>query len=292
MFFSLLSQGQSYFPFPDSNAVWRENYIYQYVSQNQYRFGIIGDTVLNTLTYHKLYLQNNCLNDTNFTAANSTLVGAIREDNFKRVFFYNIFGGLYGEQDSIYKLYDFAVNVGDTIRFNNNGFFLQNYTVVDSIDSVYIYNQYRKQYHLRNDDWIEGIGSLRSLLSTVTPLPTCICQWENVCFEQNSITYYLNPPYLDCYIMDFGIDDATLNSKQIGFYPNPVSDYAMLDLSKLDQKIDRIEFYNVLGKRVKFIDVPDNNIVEFRQGMLLPGIYFYSLANGGKHPYVGKLIVE
>jgi len=202
IFLSYCSFGQNYHKFPVSNAIWSELHTWDDGFKNKhYQYGIFGDTIINTLLFHKLYIENNSVPDTIMTINNSSLIGAIREDSLKKIYFYNISCSSV-PTDSIYKLYDFSLNVGDTIKFNNHTYsFPYSYFVVDSIASVMVDKQYRKQYFFSesDDSWIEGIGSIRSLLSTITPYPTCYCVYEMICYKNNDTIFYVNPNYNNCY---------------------------------------------------------------------------------------------
>jgi len=290
IFLSSLSFGQTYFSFPDSGAIWREHY-YDYDSQDHYQFGILGDTVLQTLLYHKLYYQQSCLNDTAITSTNALLIGAIREDSLKRVFFYDL-GFWGGAVDSIYKLYDFSAQVGDTIKFNPYYSGIFPYLILDSIDSVWAYDHYRKRYHLQQETWIEGIGSLRSLLSGVMGYPTCFCVWENVCFKEQNITYYLNPPFLDCYDMTYGVYDNNKPEEKIRVYPNPITSLGTIDFSELSYQPAMLEVFNILGEKVREYKVTENKKIIIDRTEYNSGLYIYKLTTMDRISLNGKFLIE
>ena len=255
------AKAQQYIPFPDSNAIWREHYTDNQGTNNHYQLGIIGDTIINSLLYHKIYYEPNCLSDTILTKHNSILIGGIREDSLRRIFFYNIDFSDFViwtsvQVDSIYKLYDFSVHVGDTVKFQAPSappVYAFHYLVLDSIDSVFTYNHYRKLYHLSGESWIEGIGSPRSLFSAIIRIPTCYCSWENVCYEFNNITYYLNPPYLDCYDMtENNKEYLNNNTGNITVYPNPTNDKLTIEfLQKSTMEILNIQGQTILQQQLQ-----------------------------------------
>jgi hypothetical protein len=294
MLLSFFSFGQSYFAFPDSDAFWSE-YYYDNYDQAFYQIGIIGDTIIDSLEYHKLYYEDNCHIDTNISVSNAYYIGAIREDSLKRIFFYNHSYGL-AATDSIYKLYDFSAQVGDTIKFEPfNWFYPYAYLVVDTIDSVMVYDHYRKRFHFLNDfgyeTWIEGIGSLRGLLSTITPYPTCFCIWENVCYKYQNTTYYLNPPFLDCYEPYGDVKENNKQEENVNIYPNPANSTLYLEINNRVEAAYHIEIYSVIGLRVVNIPgIKDNCAIDI--GKLSDGIYLLRLINESGKTIEKKFIKE
>ncbi|MCK4920278.1 MAG: T9SS type A sorting domain-containing protein [Bacteroidales bacterium] len=201
-FISPMVEGQDYIPFPTQNASW--NIYLESTCENDsptdtflLRYSILGDTTINEKTYHKLVLEKG---DT----INPTLepIGGIREEG-KKVYFYGQ-GFLRNDPGEELLLYDFNVQIGDTIKHSSDGPWK---SIVLDIDSIQIGDHYRKRYKVDNgwiyhnpDYIIEGIGSvLNGLLGHISDIPTCGTHyWEHVCFRENEQILYLNPNYLDC----------------------------------------------------------------------------------------------
>ncbi|MCK4745997.1 MAG: hypothetical protein KAT15_03140, partial [Bacteroidales bacterium] len=114
------SQEYSYIPFPDSNCIWSEKYTHAWNSGLQptfYTYALFDeDTIINSIVYNQLYL----LYDTVIAKANATYIGAIREDRSHRIYFLgdgHFCGiGTQPNENGEIILYDFSVDVGDTIR--------------------------------------------------------------------------------------------------------------------------------------------------------------------------------
>ena len=254
---SSISNAQQYIHFPDSNAIWTQIYtVNSPYSFGRYEYGMIGDTIINTTVYHKIYQRSVVGNsDTTITPANSTFVGAITEDSLKRVYFIQFDNHFNCTTNINLKLYDFSKQIGDTIFLDT----LQPecstypYMVVDSIDSVFSYNGYLKRFHLNRDTWIEGIGSTRSLFSSIEAYTTCICWEESVCFKQNGITIYMNPYYNTCYppfsnnIPPDGI--KSYKRTEITIYPNPAKDNITIETNTINTE-NRLEILNMIGQTV------------------------------------------
>jgi hypothetical protein len=244
---------QNYHPFPESNAQWSEffqgnysSFAYQNVIQTE-------DTIIGSNVFHKLYRQQ--------VGYNTTCIGAIAEDSNKQIFFYDNVSG--------YKflLYDFSLNINDTIFYPDTilGYYsyFSSYLVVSDIDSIFDGNDYRKRYYVGGDIWFEGIGSINGLLNPITPLLTCYCDWDLVCFSSDSIVY--------CpYDIDNIIDHQIVQSNDIIIYPIPADDYLIIKSVSPGEK--QICLINSLGN-VVFNGISSSNEFQFDLKDYKSGIY-------------------
>src|ERR1035437_3735778 len=117
---SFALSAQTYHPFPTKNAMWTETYeILSVFDQPEFHCYALKDqdTTINNKLYHKLYHSL----DTLFTE--SKLCAGIREEN-KRIYFYPIdsigYPGqlTYPSKKVEFVLYDFSLEVGDSIDSN------------------------------------------------------------------------------------------------------------------------------------------------------------------------------
>lgn len=179
----------TYHPFPMDSTEWvMENIEYQtppWSSQYRYRQCLEGDTIINGKQY--ALLKSGSL------SATSTVVGAIREDSTKKVWFYN-FGNLSycsnNSFDSVLQvgaetlLFDFNLQVGEGYKhkgmqvLDGNGVTLIDsaYSEVMDIDSIQLLDgTFRRALHIKTTMaayynlqdtvesgtyWVEGIGGL------------------------------------------------------------------------------------------------------------------------------------
>lgn len=290
------AQTTVYHSFPDSNAVWHIHEYPQGGSDIHYQYGIIGDTVLNGISWHKVYLEENCLQNPTITTGNSTLIGAIREDESKRVFFYSI-GYFFTDTDSTYLLYDFSAEPGDTIHYDVNSVSPPAYPqlIVNSTDSVWAAGQYRKRFYLgetmggNTETWIEGIGSLRDLFSPVTPYPLCECLHELFCFRQEDITYYLKPGYSDCYNLSAGLSEHEQSKGTL--FPNPSTANATISLPEPATNA-LLEVFDLQGKSVHHRGNLSGETITAEVDGLRPGMYFVRLTQGNELLLEEKLLLE
>lgn len=248
--FSLTVFGQAYQPFPTSNAMWRENSGgFQCSCCSDFQYTITGDTVINTLTYHKLqktgvkYLEDllgNCTS--NIAYVINQFAGCFRNDSTnKKVFF------IYPMTSNDTLLYDFNLSIGDTVPpspLNDNGNFIN---VVTDIDSVFLGGVYHKRFKL-DSCWqqlyyIEGIGSTYGLLSPA------MCPFEAIynlqCFTKNSMTVYPNST-TTCSIVTSLKETTPIN--QFSIFPNPTAGtlYITTNLQSYD-----ISIFNSTGQLIQ-----------------------------------------
>lgn len=282
-------QSNIYHPFPDSNAFWgaRITNIFNPYYLNNIRYGLKGDTVINNKTYHQVYN----LFDSTLTNPNSVYYAAIREED-KRI--YTIIGE---SPETI--LYDFNLNVGDTLTYA----YPENFSrILSHIDSVQLYTgEYRKRYVLNPIDWgfsdtvVEGIGSV-VYVGLFNPLvqahPTNGSNCTFTCFKQNEIIYYLNNPECDhCFCTLLTEMEDTKEKEKLSVYPNPLqfqttiqTDYYLHNATLL--------LYNSLGQQVKEVKNISGKTFILKRENLPVGIYFFELTQDKKSIFMDKLIIS
>ena len=283
---------QEYFPFPDSNAIWNETLTNtQPISIENYQYGIDGDTIINSLIYHKIYM----LEDTVFPLELDQYCGAIREDEQKKIHFvacYCCVGPFPPDQDLI--LYDFSKNAGDTVFVGFDGIGPIGYYIIDYTDSILIDSTYRKTFHFVDYDyfeyWIEGIGSTRGLFSPITPDFFGHYLWELVCFNQEGIVKYLNPDYDSCFPIITNVYEENAPPIQLQVIPNPVMGIGSLDLSMTNLEFTKLSIYNAQGIQMNNIRLIDQSKVEFSIYNYPPGIYLV-LLESKNHKIVSKKFI-
>ena len=229
-----IAQGQTniYHPFPDTDAVWTVHdgyagsafYCPNGISEWDRSYIQKGDTVINNTQYNKLYLNEHhweywlnpsCFFD--YGTTTNVFVGGLRNDSAnKKVYYFDN----YSNQDCL--LYDFSLNVGDSIRewwsnCSNIGYYYK----ILSVDSVLVGMQYHKRFNIAggyNADTsiIEGVGSLTGLLGYYF-------FFENFnqlhCFsELNQVMYVNTNCFCPCTVV--GINEIK-NNFSFTILPNP-----------------------------------------------------------------------
>lgn len=280
-------KAQQYVPFPDSNAIW--NNVLTSMSGTVFtRFGLMGDTSIVSIQYHKLYK----LNDTILNDTNALYYGAIREQA-KKLYFRPV------NYSFERILYDFTKNIGDTIKNLYYDLIPSDssmWGIVISIDSILIDGNYRKEFTLNannNPVWIEGIGSLQGLLYSVTPALTCSCIWSLVCFQQNDSVKYLNPQYSSCFSTITGISNYPTIENSIAVLPDPVVGISKIQWSNSNSnQFSTLTINDILGRNIESFNVSGKNNITINKTDYIQGIYFAKLyALNGKYNVI-KLIIQ
>ncbi|MBN1414868.1 MAG: T9SS type A sorting domain-containing protein [Bacteroidales bacterium] len=185
----LHAQSGSRFPINPASA-WRVDSmdaVWKIIEKT--RYFIHGDTLINNLNYYKLYKSGVAFYDMPFYFSD-VYVGAIREKN-------NSIYYIKKKKATEIGLYDFNLNVGDTIK----SVIAKGKTII-SVDSL---PDGRKIFyydigHFTTGFLIEGIGTNGGLLSGGTsyiPLHSGECACHLICYAENGELVYQNTPHLD-----------------------------------------------------------------------------------------------
>ncbi|HLG35233.1 MAG TPA: T9SS type A sorting domain-containing protein [Bacteroidia bacterium] len=299
--FFVEAQTSVYHPFPDSNAVWNFNHgqiwgcgppLYNYLSEH-YSYMINGDTIINSQQYHKLYIpfvQSNCpgmaqTQDTGY-------MGCVRQDTALRRVYY-----IYPNSSVDSLLYDFNMQVGDTLRGVLESFASPNDTVI-TIDSVLVGGDYRKRWYINswyNIYLIEGIGSTYGLTEPslhVTDGP----DYSLICFTQNEITLYPDTA-TSCNLID-GVINITYKNA-FSLFPNPATKEIIVQSSKF--KVESIKVLDLVGKVILSMQPQTSNLKPQTSNLkpqtfsidvskLTPGIYFITVTDEEGNKTVKKVV--
>ena len=164
---------------------------------------------------------------------------------------YNEFSALL-RQDSnrVYKyyhnseelLYDFDLDVGDTVLNSNN----EN-EIVSSIDSLRVGNTYRKKFNLSGHNMflIEGIGHTNGFIEPMGPIFDC--SYTLICYAANDTTYF--PDFEAECNYNLSIKEEPITNK-LSIYPNPVASELTIESEK---HLEKITLYSVLGNKIRTI---------------------------------------
>jgi hypothetical protein len=281
------AQTSVYHPFPESNAIWNIDCIawpcYNSNSPHEYfSYTILGDTVINTITYHKWYIPFVVYADNCDSINVAGYVGAFRNDiPNKKVYYIN--SGSNTEE----VLYDFNITVGDTIKSCGIN---QPYTMkIFAEDSVRVGENYRKMWHASSIsggsvDIIEGIGGT---MGPVQYCPVIDPPINNlICFSQNGNINY--PNVSPCNII------SAINSNHIELSvtlsPNPFHFSTLLTLSK-EFKNAEFKIYNTFGELVKQQKITSQTTTINRDG-LSDGIYLFQVIYSKGILTTGKFVIE
>lgn len=186
--FSVKMRSQSYISMLKNYSEWHVTNCFSGCATDKYY--TIGDTIINSLHYTFLDLFH----------YNKNFV--IREDTITQ----KVYMRLLAEPSTVkeYLLYDFSMQINDTISIVNPGSPYPKYAgsfVLDSIQSKPLVNKNHRYYYLHSLDtlssntkstiWVEGIGSL-CLINTPGAMPQINGAGQLSCFFNNGIQEYQN----------------------------------------------------------------------------------------------------
>jgi hypothetical protein len=270
---------EEYHPFPTKNCIWTEYYNSGHGYSIFHNFALKdNDTIIKGKSYHKLYHSY----DTIFTE--DKLCGGLREEN-KRVYYYSI--------DSIKNLnapipidteiilYDFNLQLGDTITNDNYRIRRLDMLDIEKIDYVIMGTELRMVYTfgwngyiLLPEQWIEGIGCYRGLLSDVGDFPTN--DWNSflVCFIRDGEVLY-HEHFPNCFNTNTNIVQVLKNESNIKIAPNPAGSTIKIELDKSDYQ--KLIISDLSGQRIKQYQLKGIQTLSIERGNLPGGAYFFSV---------------
>jgi len=232
-------------------------------------YGFQGDTLINSKQWFKLFSTSDS------TFQNDLLYcGLLRAENSK-VFYLDTLSQL----DT---LYDFSLNVSDSVLFNLYGMYPEWLEVVN-VDSIQINGDYYRRLKFAeptmnafdelNETWIEGIGSIHGPVFPNFPVKFSQEMPDSMlvtCTFSNNQQVWQHQSYPSCYVnIVLSVDQLELFNFKI--YPNPFTDRIHIENSDLQQY--ELTIMNSLGQTVKHTQVNNDNII-IDLSELKVGIYF------------------
>lgn len=294
--FKLFSQANVYHLFPDTTAVWSIDE-YNVINHNKTnkRFGIKGDTIINSIVYKKIVSVWNW--DTSLVTSWSSYYAAIREQDKK---IYAIIGN-----GSEHLLYDFNLLVGDTMKFNYSIMTSSSVNfsrVVTNIDSFLLQDgSYRKRFIMEpalgtmlKDTILEGIGSVfwQGLFNPfVDERCTCGDDYTFTCYKElNTVLYLQNSFCKYCFCgLNVGISNSEISSGVLAF-PNPFSSETKIEFNGVLADATLI-LYNSLCQQIKEIKHISGKTITINRENLPTGVYYVQLKQNDQNIIANQLII-
>jgi hypothetical protein len=251
-----IAQTQKYHPFKESDASWIVSAGgTQGAPCYEVKYFMDGDTVLNGLSYIKIKSYgwygssgiNGCEPWAYWTYHGTpSYVGGLRNDTAQRKVYF-----LRSSDTTESLLYDFSLSIGDTLHpgFNNLN---AGDVVVDSFDSVFVGNNYRRIMYVNSygggsiSGIIEGIGSQSGLVEDLF-MGFGFGSHLNCYAESNQTMYSLNPNLTLCQFALGGEENLFVDFPVV--FPNPFSDQLNIR-PKAGKFLTRAVLYNLNGQEV------------------------------------------
>jgi hypothetical protein len=287
-----MAQTNIYHPFPDSNAVWgirafcMDAGLCGDLTYIKYYYG--GDTLINGSNY-KIILQQGLMMTSGNCCGVPTGAGAgyLRQDTVAKKVYWR---DQSMSNDTL--LYDFSVNVGDTLK--GLVAFCQTLTV-HSIDSILIGTTYRKRINYDVPPFapcpysiIEGIGGTSGL--TYYYYGPAEMGSELTCFSENGNLLYLNscnPDTIPCGDLTVGVNEFPQNAQSLVF-PNPF--HSVINLQSQQKNLPlKLFFYDVLGKIHLETEIT-TELSTIDLSFLSKGVYFIKIENESRKIEFKKIV--
>lgn len=278
--------------FPTSDAIWNVHLYKNGYYKHEIFYGLVGDTIVNDMTYNKLY----SLPDTILIENEYGYLGGIRQEG-KQVWF--LPGWVEWDE---FLLYDFSKETGDWVEHGAVPYFLgpqiydanyrtRIYNVEDSKwGKKLLISQYGERY------WIEGIGDTEGFFSDIIPLPLDFNNYSYrlACLKQGDELVYLNNERCEtCFCL---VEDKDVNSINDVEEEMPV----FILVNKLNKTIQvsadtysNLDFIllNLQGQTIKEEKLSSTGGY-VKYATINPGVYIYQITEKGKIIQTGKLILE
>ena len=274
-----------YHPFPGtgSGAFWRTDWSDGAFCMNLsavYQYYYTNDTVIGPYIYHKVMKSGGIVGGCYYGTAFG-YQGAIREDSSGRKVLI-----ILPNQTNEFVLYDFTLNIGDTLKTVQDSLFYTNACIVVSyIDSILVGSTYRKQWNFNSTcvfpyPIIEGIGSLGGLID---PLGV----FENgallICYNDTGV--YFDNPYggsqFGCNTVYQGVNEIT-SAVNVHLSPIPVSNYLKIEFNTSKFQHVQIIVTDACGRKIMQQAISDGE--EMNVAEIPCGVYFLNSANNEFSP--------
>jgi len=263
------------------------------VENKFYNYYLNGDSIVGSYTYKKLFTRGiggfqwfdnppippNCIGSYSFNDT-TTAIALIREDAKKM--FINV-GGV----DTL--LYDFDLNVGDTLPITYNNFASDIY--VFAIDSFLVDTNYRKRFTLlgntSSDFLLEGIGHDKGLLETLSL--AFDCGYYLQCFGLGDTSYY--PSLSTTCDIFVGLQEVGKDKHLPSSYPNPCINLSRVQLYDLPSSPCTIRVVNSLGQQIELLkNIQDQHSLDVTT--YLSGTYFIEIQSEKGIQVIKQIIVR
>lgn len=283
------AQTNVYHPFPDSNAVWGMSsgcvdMVNQCGNYMYVKLYYAGDTIIDGYSYKMIYQGVGPQTNSSCCGISSPGYGFLRQDTAARKVYWR---DQWMSSDTL--LYDFTLNVGDTlIGFLNCD--TSPPLTVNSVDSILVGASYRKRINFKSTDVcadyfsiIEGIGGTTGL-----GIPLCTAPFQNgtmlECFTVNgNLIYTSSPPCsldtIPCGTSLVGFDDSWYNQpkKKLSIFPNPSIENIILECQEIYLPL-HVSVCNMLGRKLLEKEINTEHS-EIDISSFSKGIYFLRAEN-------------
>lgn len=272
-FVSFYALVQEYVSLPTQNASWQINAVAMMDNLPLNPFALNGDTLIGVKMYKKIVQSND--STMNFLN-NSTYYSAVREEAKKWFFIPQ------GDTQE-YLLYDFNLNLNDTIHISNPYIGSEIDFTISEIDSIDLLGVYHKRFKIVgleqafgwSEYWIEGVGSTNGLFYSGTQ--TIDFGYYLVCFHLNEDLIYINSNDNSCYVKYLGLTNNTYKIKRVEVFPNPATDQLTFQYENDVNQELTFKVYSLVGELFFTNKILEGKSKKIDVSNLDSGAYFYEI---------------
>jgi len=183
-------------------------------------------------------------------------------------------------------IYDFSLNIGDTLPVSS-GIIGTYYLTL--IDSALTQVGYRKRFTFTHNPspfwtvvWVEGIGNISSTTQNFYPTlgpSSVICNYQNDTVVIDQSTFLYPPNQFNCAGIYAGINDVLNNIfEKMEVFPNPFKDEINITTTLYRTQKITIKLYDIYGNLINIISNNENELVgkleyNFNTEKLKEGVY-------------------
>jgi len=265
---------QEYHRFPTSNALWQHIVTQSMVPPHEWTIidSLGQEIIIDSTVYTELYREE-------------YIIGAIREDTIEKKIYFHNFGN-----EII--LYDFTLEVGDTINYTTNlHYTLDYFKVVDSIDSVNVNGQFHRRWYLTNslagltDIWIEGIGSVYRYGLLYPNDPDIVLDGSIPyfgCFSNDTIIY-VNENSCDyscpCESWIVKLFEEQPNKEHVDIFPIPFEDFIIIDLKQNLNEYTNVQIFTTDSRLIYTENINYHKSIYIGTSIFSSGLHIVKLSN-------------
>ena len=248
---------------------------------NSYYIKFYNDTIINDLTYKKIWRSNDSLQNNWFQH------GYIREDSTKKVYKYN----QQYQKDEL--LYDFGVEVGDSIKvtyiadsssffyiYANNITFIKLENTIDSVRTICFYNLPYIIDDYPTVIWIETVGGTKGVIYGGLPYILLVGAYlDLVCYYENDTLKYHNTGFTTCFPTGFpeSINEEIKNNNIIKTSCNNM--LLSFDFGSLNTNNSLLQIYKLNGVLILEKKLTGDKTMQIPCNTFMNGIYLYRFVN-------------
>ena len=250
IYFPNIGFNQQYQELVIENANWLIAYFDDKVGIDPFGFKINGDTIVNNITYKKVYKLDLFPNEMNgpYSIENKYLYSLIREDVQSRKVYtmpFELYGGQTCAINEEILLYDFSKEIGDTLNECINIQEAENPIIIESIDTINIWGSDRRRMINtmgEGDQLIEGIGYKDGLYIEGR------FYWQTLNWGRYLYGYCIGTDE-ECGLLT---SIKRMENKTIKIYPNPVNDQLRIEIEGTEDQgeIQEIRIRNMIGQEL------------------------------------------